>query len=147
MKRDKTRAFKASGDTIEKIDEIIKKSGKGPIEFFEDLVMELSISKILDPNDESVSPDLGRHFESDVQKLKNATNSTVSIFVSQMENVLVEKNQWQKILESRVNEKQEVIDKISAEHVALQQKYDESSRGLIEMRRINESTQIEVGVL
>lgn len=147
VKRDKTKAFKASADTIEKVDELIKKSGKGPTEFFEELVTDLSISSIVDPSNDSISPDLRKHFESDVTKLKNATNSIFSIFTSQMQNIAVEKNQWQTISTKQLGEKQEELEKLNTEHEELKQKFDESKLGLTELTKVNESTQKELDVL
>lgn len=139
VKRDKTKAFKASGETIEKIDDIIKKSGKGPTEFFEDLVYDLAIKNVVGKEDEGISTDLRKHFESDVQKLKNATNSILSIFVSQMENISVEKNQWQATAEKQLNEKQLVIEEVNNKYSELKVECDENVLRLTESSKVNET--------
>ncbi|MCP3764846.1 hypothetical protein NLX67_21230 [Domibacillus sp. A3M-37] len=117
-RRDKSKAFKATPDTVEKINRIIKESHKTEAEFFEELVNNLSIEKVMD--DAAVfAPDLRRHFESDIQKLKNATNSIMSIFASQMENLSVEKNQWESIMGKRLDDKQMELNVIQDQLDAL----------------------------
>lgn len=135
FKRDKAKTFKATEETLKKVDELIKKSGKGPTEFFEDLVQDLAINQLTDENKEEISEDLRKHFQSDVQKLKNATSSILSIFISQMENVSVEKNRWQGVLDKAVGERDEQIrqlqDKISrlaASEAVLKNGYSELTK-------------------
>lgn len=139
VKRDKQKGFKASQETVDKIDNLIKKSGKGPTEFFEDLVNDLAIQSVVDKNNDEISPDLRKHFESDVQKLKNATSSIVSIFVSQMENIAVEKNQWQTFTEKQLKEKQDAHEKLDAEFNELKQQFDEGKHQLTELTKINDT--------
>lgn len=80
------------------------------IEFFEELVNGLAIKGLTDDSNEAISADLRSHFESDVQKLKNATNSVLSIFVSQKENISGEKDQWQAVTTKQLDEKQEALE-------------------------------------
>ena len=142
-KRDKTKAFKASQKSLNAINEIIKRSGKNDIEFFEELVNDLLIKGVTDESNEAISADLRRHFESDVQKLKNATNSILSIFVSQMENISVEKNQWQAVTAKQLNEKQETLEKQVSQYIELKQESDASKQEVIEFMKVNESLQKE----
>ena len=142
-KRDKTKAFKASQKSLNAINEIIKSSGKNDIEFFEELVNDLLIKGLTDEGNEAISADLRRHFESDVQKLKNATNSILSIFVSQMENISVEKNQWQAVTTKQLNEKQETLEKQVSQYIELKQESDASKQEVIEFMKVNESLQKE----
>jgi len=146
-KRDKTKAFKASQKSLNAINEIIKKSGKNDIEFFEELVNDLLIKGLTDDGNEAISADLRRHFESDVQKLKNATNSIQSIFVSQMENISVEKNQWQAVTTKQLDEKQEALDKQVSQYSELKQEFDASKLEVTEFIKENESLQKEREVL
>lgn len=142
-KRDKTKAFKASQRSLNAINEIIKSSGKNDIEFFEELVNDLLIKGLTDEGNEAISVDLRRHFESDVQKLKNATNSIQSIFVSQMENISVEKNQWQAVITKQLNEKQEALEKQISGYIELKQESDASKQEVTEFRKVNESLEKE----
>jgi len=142
-KRDKTKAFKVSQKSLNAINEIIKSSGKNDIEFFEELVNDLLIKGLTDEGNEAISADLRRHFESDVQKLKNATNSILSIFVSQMENISVEKNQWQAVTAKQLNEKQETLEKQVSQYIELKQESDASKQEVIEFMKVNESLQKE----
>lgn len=142
-KRDKTKAFKASQKSLNAINEIIKSSGKNDIEFFEELVNDLLIKGLTDEGNEAISADLRRHFESDVQKLKNATNSILSIFVSQMENISVEKNQWQAVTTKQLNEKQETLEKKVSQYIELKQESDASKQEVTEFMKVNESLQKE----
>ena len=142
-KRDKTKAFKASQKSLNAINEIIKSSGKNDIEFFEELVNDLLIKGLTDEGNEAISADLRRHFESDVQKLKNATNSILSIFVSQMENISVEKNQWQAVTTKQLNEKQETLEKQVSQYIELKQESDASKQEVIEFMKVNDSLQKE----
>lgn len=143
LKRDKTKAFKASQKNVDAINELIKSSGKNDSEFFEDLVNDLLIKGLVDDKNETISVDLRKHFESDVQKLKNATNSIMSIFVSQMENVSVEKNMWEATTEKKLLEKQEELEKQVEQHTELKQKVDASKLALTELTKINESFEKE----
>lgn len=147
LKRDKTKAFKASAETIEKIESLIKKSGKGPTEFFEDLVSDLSIQSVVDKDNGEISPDLRKHFESDVQKLKNATNAIISTFVSQMENISVEKNQWQVLTEKQLKEKQDAYEKLSAELNELKSQLDEGKLQFTELTKVNNNLTKELDTL
>ena len=142
-KRDKTKAFKASQKSLNAINEIIKHSGKNDIEFFEELVNDLLIKGLTDDGNEAISADLRRHFESDVQKLKNATNSIQSIFVSQMENISVEKNKWQAVTTKQLDEKQEALDKQTSQYRELKQEFDASKLEVTEFIKENESLQKE----
>lgn len=142
-KRDKTKAFKASQRSLDAINEIIKKSGKNDIEFFEELVNDLLIKGLTDEDNESISIDLRKHFESDVQKLKNATNSIQAIFVSQMENISVEKNQWQAITTQQLNEKQEALENKINQYIELKQELDASKQEVTEFMKINASLEKE----
>lgn len=147
VKRDKTKAIKGAQDTIDKYNEIVKKSGKSDAEFFEDLVNDLAIKNVVDPFNDSVSPDLRKHFESDVAKLKNATNSIISIFTSQMENITVEKNQWHDISSKQISEKQEAMDKLNTELEDLKQQFEVSKQELTELTKVNEGLTNEKEVL
>jgi len=142
-KRDKTKAFKTSQKSLNAINEIIKSSGKNDIEFFEELVNDLLIKGLTDEGNEAISVDLRRHFESDVQKLKNATSSILSIFVSQMENISVEKNQWQAVTTKQLNEKQEELEKKVIQCNELEQELDVSKQEVAEFSKVNESLQNE----
>lgn len=147
VRRDKTKAFKCSQDTLEKLEEIIKKSGKGHTEYFEELVNDLAVKNVVSEDNEGISPDLRRHFESDVQKLKNATNSIVSIFVSQMENIVVEKNQWKMNLEKQLNDKQVIIEKQSLNIDGLTNRYKETESQLSELTKEKEALEKESDAL
>lgn len=147
VKRDRAKTFKATAATHNKIEELIKKSGKGSTEFFEDLVNDLAIHDVVNPHDDSLSPDLKKHFESDIGKIRNATNSILSIFISQMENIVVEKNHWQGVFSKQLGEKQEEITKWKNEHEVLVQKLEESSRVSIELTKDNETMKKEIDVL
>lgn len=146
-KRDKTKAFKASQASVNAINEIIKKSGKNDIEFFEELVHELSIKGLTDEGNESISVDLRRHFESDVQKLKNATNSILSIFVSQMENISVEKNQWQEVSGKQLHDKQEELDAQVAQYNELKEEASIANQTVVELEKVSDSLSKERDVL
>lgn len=134
IKRDKNKGFKASDETIKKINDIINKSGKDQAEFFEDLVNELAIKDIVS-EENGIPLDLRKHFESDIQKLKNATNSIISIFTSQMENISVEKNQWQAILDKQLEDKQSQIDKKKEEYEELSLSHNELTKELDELKK------------
>lgn len=138
-KRDKTKAFKASQKSVDSINSIIKQSGKNDMEFFEELVNDLLIKGLTDEGNETVSVDLRRHFESDVQKLKNATNSIISIFVSQMENISVEKNQWQDVSEKQLNNKQEELDQQFSQYNALKEEKKIAVETVIELEKVSEA--------
>lgn len=43
---------------------------------------------------EDIPADLRKHFDSDVTKIKNATNLIFTIFINQMENMSAEQNNW-----------------------------------------------------
>lgn len=146
-KRDKTKAFKASQKSVDSINEIIKKSGKNDIEFFEELVNNLLIKGLTDEGNETISVDLRRHFESDVQKLKNATNSIVSIFVSQMENISVEKNQWQDVSEKQLHDKQEELDAQVAQYNELKEEAAIVNQTVVELEKVSDSLSKERDVL
>lgn len=94
MKRDKSKAFKVTADTLERVNKMIKKTGKGDTEFFEDLVSELEVEMLTSDDNPDIPLDLRKSFQVDAQKLKTATNSILSLFTSQMENISVEKNNW-----------------------------------------------------
>lgn len=138
-KRDKTKAFKASQKSVDVINNIIKKSGKNDIEFFEDLVNDLSIQQLVKEENEEISVDLRKHFESDVQKLKNATSSILSIFISQMENISVEKNQWQAVSEKQLQSKQDELDKQITQNLALKGEADITTQTVIELEKVSGS--------
>ncbi len=142
-KRDKTKAFKASQKSLNAINEIIKDSGKNDIEFFEELVNDLLIRGLTDDSNEAISADLRRHFESDVEKLKNATNSIQSIFVSQMENISVEKNQWQTVTTKQLDEKQEALENQISQYIELKQESDASKLEVTEFIQVNQSLEKE----
>lgn len=142
-KRDKTKAFKASQKSLNAINELIKSSGKNDIEFFEELVNDLLIKGLTDDGNEAISADLRRHFESDVQKLKNATNSIQSIFVSQMENISVEKNQWQAVTTKQLEEKEEALEKQTSLYSELKEEFDARQLEVTEFIKENESLQKE----
>jgi hypothetical protein len=127
-KRDKRKSFAASNETIEKINEIIKKSGKQEVDFFEDLVHDLAIGRLTDENNEEIPADLRTHFQSDVQKMKNATNSIVSIFVSQMENIAVEKDKWKSITAKQVEERDLKIQALESENKGLSENLAEANK-------------------
>lgn len=147
VKRDKQKGFKASQETVDKIDNLIKKSGKGPTEFFEDLVNDLAIQSVVDKDTDEISPDLRKHFESDIQKLKNATNSIISIMTSQMENISVEKNQWEALTEKKLFEKQEQINQLNEEKTKLETELEESKLQLTELTKVNQGIEKEISVL
>jgi DNA repair exonuclease SbcCD ATPase subunit len=142
LKRDKTKAFKATPETIEKINAIIKKSGKGDIEFFEDLVQDLSIRRFTEGTEE-ISQDLHTHFKSDVQKLKNATDSIISIFTSQMENLVVEKDKWNHHTDKLIAEKNEVIEKQEETNKNLTDQVNQVNQELTELTKVYEDTKKE----
>ncbi|MFD1926454.1 hypothetical protein ACFSFY_00005 [Sporosarcina siberiensis] len=142
-KRDKTKAFKASPKSLAAINEIIKKSGKNDTEFFEELVNDLLIKGLTDTNDENISVNLRKHFESDVQKLKNATNSILSIFVSQMENISVEKNQWHVATTKQLEEKQEAFEKQLNKYIGLKEEFEAKKQEAIKFEQDNDSLQKE----
>jgi hypothetical protein len=147
VRRDKTKAFKCSQETLEKLEEMIKKSGKGHTEYFEELVNDLAIKSVVSNDNEEISPDLRRHFESDVQKLKNATSSIVSIFVSQMENIVVEKNQWKNLTEKQLNERQETINSQATKYEGLKLKFEEREKLLFETIKEKDALEKESDVL
>lgn len=144
-KKDKRKSFVASDETIQKINKIIEQSGKEQGQFFEELVNQLAANQIM--NDESIDPNLRTHFESDFQKLKNATNSILSLFTSQMDNIKVEKDRWEKILNDKLEEKQEQITKLTGENTSLKEELDTSKHELTELSKVNESIQKEIDVL
>ena len=147
IKRDKRKTFACSQETMDKLDEIVKKSGKGPTEYFEELVNDLVIRNVVSDDNEEISPVLRNHFESDVTKLKNATNSIVSIFVSQMENIVVEKNQWKMFTEKQLNDKQDVIVKQTVQFDELTTRYEGIKILLSEIKKEKESLEKESDVL
>jgi len=142
-KRDKTKAFKASQKNVDAINELIKSSGKNDIEFFEDLVNDLLIKGLVDDGNETISVNLRKHFESDVQKLKNATNSIISIFVSQMENVSVEKNQWEAVTEKQLQEKQAELERKVDQYKELKQWSEAVQQDIAEFKKATESLEKE----
>lgn len=135
VRRDKTKAFKASQKNVDAINELIKASGKNDIEFFEELVNDLLVKGLVDESNEMISVDLRKHFENDVQKLKNATNSILSIFVSQMENISVEKNMWEDTTEKQLQAKQGELEKWLNQYNDLKQKRDIDQQQIVEFSK------------
>lgn len=142
-KRDKTKSFKTSQKSIEAINEFIKSSGKSDSEFFEDLVNDLLIKGLVDDENETIAVNLRKHFKNDVQKLKNATNSILSIFVSQMENISVEKNTWEVTTEKQLQAKQGEFEKQVNLYDELKKKWDTDQQDIIEFRKVTDSLEKE----
>jgi hypothetical protein len=123
VKRDKTKAFKTNEETLQKINEIIKKSGKSEAEYFEELIQDISVRNLTESDETNISSDLRKHFSSDVAKLKNATHSIVQTFISQMENIAVEKNTWHKHLSQEIEKSTSIIASQKAQHDELSELY------------------------
>ncbi|NLP50235.1 hypothetical protein [Bacillus sp. RO1] len=132
----KQKGFTLTEEQVAELNEIIKKSGKQDNEFMVDLINELKV-KDLTENEVRISPGLRKNFESDIAKLKNATNSIIQTFTSQMENMTVEKNTWEKRLTEEIEGRQSIIhqqkmqhDKLKALYEALQETHTEAVKEL-----------------
>lgn len=114
MKRDKAKTFKVSSDTLNRVNKIIKSTGKGDTEFFEELISGLEIENLTSEDNKDLPADLRKSFQVDVQKLKTATNSIISLFTSQMESISVEKNNWTAFTEQQLQIRdQKIADQVN----------------------------------
>ncbi|WP_269920022.1 hypothetical protein [Caldifermentibacillus hisashii] len=90
----KVKGFRLPQDSIDFVNELIKKSGKEDAEWFEDILHQLATNELI-VDKEGVPANLRIHFNSDITALKDATNSIINLFINQMNRIAVEKNNWE----------------------------------------------------
>ncbi|WP_066297793.1 hypothetical protein [Bacillus sp. FJAT-29937] len=113
-KKDKVRSFRVPISLNNTVEQIINESGKQPGEWFEDVINQISTNElVLEKN--GVPADLRRHFSSDLAALKDATNSITSLFISQMNRVAVEKNNWINLSSAKEKEYEEQIKNLKSD--------------------------------
>lgn len=142
-RRDKSKAFKATAETVERINRLIKQSGKGDTEFFEELVHELEVERLTSDENDDIPVDLRRSFQQDVQKLKNATNSIISLYTSQMENIAVEKDRWAFSTGKQIAEREEKLAEQTEKLNSLKTDYSLLNEELTRLLEVNENTEKE----
>lgn len=142
-KRDKSKAFKVTGETLERINRLIKQTGKGDTEFFEELVNDLEVDRLTSDENEEIPVDLRKSFQQDIQKLKNATTSIVSLFTSQMENIAVEKDRWAFSTEKQIGEQEEKLAAQAEKLSRLKTDYELLNEELTRLLEINNHTEKE----
>jgi chromosome segregation ATPase len=122
------KGFRISEGTQKVVNDLIKNSGKEDWEWFEDLIQQISSNELV-LEKSGVPLELRKHFGSDLASIKDATNLITSLFLTQMNRIAVEKNTWDKLLQTRINEYEERLTKhkndiATLEHT-VQQKDDE----------------------
>ncbi|BCC80202.1 MULTISPECIES: hypothetical protein [Bacillus] len=97
VKRDVSKSFKMTSEMKERVNKWVENQcellGLKQEEFIESHFLDV-FAKELEESD-TVSADIKRHFASDMSKLTDALSSIRFIFLSQMEAIAVEKNNWE----------------------------------------------------
>lgn len=123
-KRDKTLSVKVSETAQKVFKELSEEAGLNQGDFIEELINEWRLRKLEEGAVEKIPVDLQSIFQSDVAKLKMATNAINTLFISQMENLSTEKIVWQSKsdeLHEQIKQEKEQV-KVAKEDVQLVQK-------------------------
>lgn len=125
-KKDKrVKGFKLDDETHKLVEDLIDKSGKESVEWFEEVIQKLATNELV-LEKESISPQLRKHFTSDVAAIKEATTLITSIFLNQMNRISVEKTNWNdhlnKVIRSHEDVQENQKEKIRLLEEALENK-------------------------
>jgi DNA repair exonuclease SbcCD ATPase subunit len=99
-----SKSYRMSKKVIAYFKEIMEEKNLSPKEFFNTVATEIQKNNILE-HASGISNEMRRHFDSDVRRLREATDSIMFIFMSQMKNILVEKDNW-------LQEKDNILDRV-----------------------------------
>lgn len=97
-KREDQKSFRIQPGMKEAINQLIKDSGKSDGEWLEDIIIKIQTDELV-LEKSGISPDLRKNFSSDISSLKDATNLITSIFINQMNRIVVEKGNWSEHLQ------------------------------------------------
>lgn len=86
-------SYRMTNKAIEFFKEVMKEKDLKPKEFFNLVATELQKNQILE-NTSGISSELRRNFDTDVSRLRAATDSIMFLFMNQMKNIMVEKDNW-----------------------------------------------------
>lgn len=88
-----SKTYRVSKKVISYFKEYMKTNNLTQTEFFNLIATDLKKNNILE-HASGVSNELRRNFDTDVRRLREATDSIMFIFMNQMQHVLVEKENW-----------------------------------------------------
>lgn len=88
-----SKSYRISKKVIAYFKDVMDQKNLTPKEFFNAIASDIQKNEILE-HSSGISNEMRRNFDTDVRRLKEATDSINAIFNSQMKSILVEKDKW-----------------------------------------------------
>ena len=141
-KKDKTLSVKVTESAAELFKKISDDSPLDKGDLLEEILNDWSLGKLAEGTIEKIPTDLQSQFQSDIAKLKMATNAINTLFIGQMENLSTEKIVWQskmnELIEQIKQEKEQV--KLAQDEVkAIQKEKADAEKELDMQKKENEA--------
>jgi chromosome segregation ATPase len=135
---EKTKAFKCTEATLERINELIKSSNKTDYEYFDELTRGLTVDAV---KTETLDyhPELSKSFGSDAKRLKESVDLIENIFLAQMQAMNVHISNVQKQIDKKKAEMDEKVQDHMKLREAAQEKAESASIKINKFQIENES--------
>ncbi|MEK3992799.1 hypothetical protein [Robertmurraya sp. FSL R5-0851] len=130
----KTKGFNLGNESFTLVQKLISDSGMKDVEWFESVIHKIAANELV-LDKENISPELRKHFSSDVSALKEAMNLINTLFLNQMNRIAVEKGNWTEHLNNTIRIHEEKQQRLQQEISLLEGNLQVKDEELEELNR------------